>query len=97
MTLAEQMAEAVTQLRARHAREREAMPQVAPRITPSQPQPTLEAYRAALAGHDWHWAFADDYTAYCKGRDERSALLSMRRVLDPEGVIWAEYAPRITH
>lgn len=96
MTLAEQMAELVSQLRARQAREREAMPQT-PRATPSQPQPTLEAYRHALAAHDWHWAYSDNYTEWSNGKEARSKLLSMRRVLDPEGTIWAEYAPRITH
>lgn len=96
MTLSEQMAELVSQLRARHAREREAMPQAVSRPAPD-PQPTLEAYRHALATHDWHWAYSDNYTEWANGRDAQSQLVAMRRVLDPEGVVWAEYAPRITH
>lgn len=54
---------------------------------------TLEQYKKALKTHDWYYAFADSYTDFGKGRDERNELEAMRRRLDPEGELWNEAAP----
>ena len=55
---------------------------------------TEQEYRAALKAHDWYYDYSDDYTAWCKGRDERSALQAARRTLDPDYAIWNEYSPK---
>jgi hypothetical protein len=55
---------------------------------------TEQEYRAALKAHDWYYDYSDDYTAWCKGRDERNALLAARRTLDADGAIWNEYSPK---
>lgn len=54
---------------------------------------TLEQYKAALAAHDWWYAFSDDYGAYKRGQEEREALRAAMRRLDPQGTLWNERAP----
>jgi hypothetical protein len=51
-------------------------------------------YREALQNHDWYYDYSDDYTAWCRGRDEREALRAARAKFDADGKIWAEYAPQ---
>ena len=55
---------------------------------------TETQYREALQNHDWYYDYSDDYTAWCRGRDELSALQAARRTLDPDYSIWNEYAPK---
>jgi hypothetical protein len=55
---------------------------------------TEQEYRAALKAHDWYYDYSDDYTAWCRGRDERDALRTARKQLDADGKIWNEYAPK---
>lgn len=52
----------------------------------------LEAYRKALRSHDWAFDYADDYRAWCRGRDSLARLQAMARTLDPDYVIWREFA-----
>lgn len=55
---------------------------------------TEQEYRAALQAHDWYYDYSDDYTAWCRGRDQRSALQAARQKLDPDYAIWNEYSPK---
>lgn len=55
---------------------------------------TEQEYRAALKAHDWYYDYSDDYTAWCRGRDQRTALYTGRNRFDPDGAIWNEYAPK---
>lgn len=59
-----------------------------------QPAPglTLDDYRKALAAHDWLYDYSDDYSVWCRGRDSLARLQAMARTLDPDHVIWREYA-----
>lgn len=55
---------------------------------------TEQEYRDALKAHDWYYDYSDDYTAWSKGRDERTALYTGRNRFDADGKIWNEYAPK---
>lgn len=37
-------------------------------------QELLQAYKDALAKHDWYYQYADDYSVYCKGNRTASAI-----------------------
>ena len=54
---------------------------------------TLETYKKALKAHDWYYAYADGYTDYVNGRDQRYALHEMARKVDPDSILWNEVAP----
>jgi len=54
---------------------------------------TLEKYKKALQTHDWYYAWADGYTEYSKGKDQRDALHTMAQRHDPEFTLWNEVAP----
>jgi len=53
----------------------------------------LEQYRAALAHHDWYYAYSDDHSVYTRGRDAREELRKAQRQLDSTGELWNEHAP----
>lgn len=53
----------------------------------------LEKYKKALASHDWYYAYADGYTDFAKGREQRDKLHEMARNLDPDFTLWNEVAP----
>lgn len=61
-----------------------------------EPREPIEVacYRAALERHDWHFEFSDDHSVYERGRAERKSLDSMRNMIDRNGAIWNEYAPK---
>lgn len=37
-------------------------------------QELLQAYKEALAKHDWYYQYSDDYSVYCKGNRTASAI-----------------------
>lgn len=53
----------------------------------------LEAYKKALAGHDWSFEQSDDHSAYSRGRENLAQITAARREIDPSGEIWNQYAP----
>lgn len=54
---------------------------------------TLEQYKKTLKAHDWYYAYADGYTDYAKGKEQREKLHAMALGLDPDFVLWNEEAP----
>lgn len=63
---------------------------------PQLPEPTeseIESYRLALGAHDWFYEYSDDHRVYTQGRDSELALRRLAARLDPDLVIWSEYAP----
>lgn len=54
---------------------------------------TVEEYRKALSFHDWTYMYSDDHRAYTKGREQMEEIQRAKKVLDPDGAIFAEYAP----
>ena len=52
-----------------------------------------QKYRSALAGHDWYYDYSDDHSVWVAGKTQREILYTMRKQIDPESVIWNEYAP----
>ena len=49
-----------------------------------------------LAFHDWYFDYADDYTAWCRGRDERAAINNDQRRVIAEGLATAEEVTALT-
>ena len=49
-----------------------------------------------MARHDWYFDYADDYTAWCRGRDERAAINNEQRRLIHEGLATAEEINALT-
>ena len=60
---------------------------------PQPPSPTLESYRQKLATHDWYYSFSEDYSVYCRGRQERNELVRLRHEHDPDWTLWNAAAP----
>ena len=63
---------------------------------PQLPEPTeneLESYRLALGAHDWFYEYSDDHRVWKQGRDSEIELRRLAARLDPDLVIWSEYAP----
>jgi hypothetical protein len=58
------------------------------------PLPTEADYRAALGAHDWHFEYADDASAWRAGCASLQRIRAMQQALDPERVIWNQYARR---
>lgn len=54
----------------------------------------LDTYVQRLRSHDWYYAYSDDYSVYCRGRDQAAELIRMAERLDPDRVIWKQYAPK---
>ena len=63
-----------------------------PAERPADQAELLRTYRKMLAGHDWYFAFSDDYSAYKRGALVLTQLNHLRAELDPDGEIWNEYA-----
>ena len=42
-------------------------------------QDLLAQLKSALAGHDWYYSYSDDYSVYCRGRDEANHIHNLRR------------------
>lgn len=55
---------------------------------------TLDQYIAQLKAHDWFYEYSDDSRVWQAGRDVREQLRTAQRVLDPQGLIWNEHAPK---
>ncbi|MEY4441047.1 MAG: hypothetical protein RL442_47 [Pseudomonadota bacterium] len=53
----------------------------------------LDKYKAALKAHDWFYMYADDYRSFDKGKDEWAAISAMQKSIDPDFIIFNEYAP----
>jgi len=60
---------------------------------PEPSQSELESYRLALGAHDWWYEYSDDHRVYTQGRDSELKLRAMATRLDPDLIIWSEYAP----
>lgn len=54
----------------------------------------LDAYIAALKSQDWLYEYSDDHRAWTAGKDAMHALRAAQRQLDPQGIVWNQYAPR---
>lgn len=39
----------------------------------------LAQFKEALAGHDWYYNMSDDYSVYCRGRDQANKIHNLRR------------------
>lgn len=55
---------------------------------------TLDQYTAALKSQDWFYEYSDDYEAWKEGIDAMHKLRAAQRLLDPQGLIWNEHAPK---
>jgi len=55
---------------------------------------TLDQYITALKNQDWFYEFSDDYEAWKTGLDAMHQLRTAQRLLDPQGLIWNEHAPK---
>ena len=53
----------------------------------------LKAYQEALRGHDWAFEYSDDSRVWNRGRASLEALREAQRLIDPDGMIWNQYAP----
>ena len=60
---------------------------------PEPSQSEIESYRLALGAHDWFYEYSDDHRVYTQGRDSELKLRAMATRLDPDLIIWSEYAP----
>lgn len=54
---------------------------------------TLEQYIDALKEHDWFYMYADDYRSFDKGKAQWMRIAAMQTKLDPDYIIFNEYAP----
>lgn len=54
----------------------------------------INMYKQLLKNHDWHFEWSDDSTVYRHGREERKRITDLAHALDPDGVIWNQYAPK---
>jgi hypothetical protein len=95
-TLRNELQALADSLRSKRVADAKALAATRPPMQPANPMPgpTLDDYRKALAGHDWTHEYADDYTAWCRGRDSLARLRTMARTLDPDRTIWREYMPK---
>lgn len=55
----------------------------------------IEAYKAALAAHDWFYDFSDDFSVWSRGNRERQELRRMAQRLDKGFTIWNSHAPEM--
>lgn len=55
---------------------------------------TLDQYIAQLKAHDWFYQYSDDHRVWQAGRDVMEQLRAAQRLLDPQGLIWNEHAPK---
>jgi len=56
----------------------------------------LTALQGLLARHDWYYDYSDDYTQWCRGRDQRAAINAEQRRLISEGLATAEEVTALT-
>ena len=57
----------------------------------------MAAYRRLLAIHDWQFEHCDNYRIWGAGKAQRNALEAFRRDIDPDGIIWNQFAPHGHH
>jgi len=50
----------------------------------------LNTLERLLQRHDWYYEYSDDYNAWGRGRDERSAINNEQRRLISEGLATAD-------
>jgi hypothetical protein len=53
----------------------------------------MDIYKQQLAGHDWWYDRADDFTVWKRGSEKMAGLLALRKRLDKSGEIWNQFAP----
>jgi hypothetical protein len=53
----------------------------------------LAAYIKALQGHDWSFNYTDDQRVWRRGQDSLEALIAARKLIDPDGMVWNQWAP----
>lgn len=54
---------------------------------------TIEEYRELLRRHDWTYEFSEMSSVFRRGIEQRRQLESLQEKLDPEYVIWNQFAP----
>jgi len=63
-------------------------------IHPLHAQPEhLAAYISALKSHDWSFEWSDDHRVWRAGKDSLEALRSAQKFIDPDGMVWNQFAP----
>ena len=53
----------------------------------------LQQYIDMLKSHDWTYDYSDDHNAWTKGHEERNAIRSMAKTIDPDLEIYNKYDP----
>ena len=53
----------------------------------------LQQYVDMLKSHDWTYDYSDDHRAWTKGHEERNAIRSMAKTIDPDLEIYNKYDP----
>jgi hypothetical protein len=60
-----------------------------------EPSPEdITQYREKLAAHDWFYDWSDDHRVWRQGQEARKELERLASRLDPDLIIWFEYAPQ---
>ena len=49
-----------------------------------------------LAFHDWYYDYSDDYSQWCRGRDQRAAINNEQRRVVAEGLATTEEVTALT-
>ena len=53
----------------------------------------MDEYIALLQSYDWLYSYTDDHSVWLKGEKQAARLSVLRRELDPQALIWDQYAP----
>lgn len=53
-----------------------------------------QEYRTLLQSHDWYYDYSDDHSVWTRGRNQHVKLQELARKVDPEYVVWEEFAPK---
>lgn len=53
-----------------------------------------EAYIRLLQQHDWAYQFSDDHSVWSRGKESARQIQLLRREIDADGVLYAQYAPK---
>jgi len=60
---------------------------------PLEDKAKLDHYQMLLQNMDWYYDYSDDNTAYQVGAKQYTEAVVLRDEVDPEWVVWNEYAP----
>jgi len=58
---------------------------------------SLAILEKLLQAHDWTYEFSDDYTAWHRGKGERSAINQEQKRLIESGLVTVEEVQELTH